>query len=255
MKFNNRNVFIGKNVKLGENVRIGDNTAIYDNVIIEDNSIIGSNCIIGEPLHKYYIDSNYDNPVLKIRSNSIIRSFTTIYAGSEFGPNLTVGHYTTIREQTIIGRNCSIGSYNDIQGTSEIGDYSRLQSYVGIGQHTKIGKCNFIFPGALFTNDPKPPSNNYKGPEIGNYNVIASSAVILPEIKIGDNCLIGANSTVNSNVQDYSFVSGNPSKYIMDIRKLPLFTNGKRHYPWQRHFERGMPWEGVGFEEWLKLNS
>jgi len=85
VKFNNKNVSIGLNVQLGTNVRIGDNTIIYNNVVIGDNAIIANDCVIGEPLHSYYYDNEYINPLTIIGSDSLIRSHTIIYAGSEFG--------------------------------------------------------------------------------------------------------------------------------------------------------------------------
>jgi hypothetical protein len=37
---------------------------------------------------------------------------------------------------------------------------------------------------------------------------------------------------------------------------MPFFNNKKtRHYPWPYNFERGMPWEGIGYDEWLKKSN
>jgi len=74
----------------------------------------------------------------------------------------------------------------------------------------------------------------------------------MPGITIGNHCLVAADSTVNSDCKDYSFITGNPAKHIIDIRKLAMFTPSFKHYPWPHHFERGMPWEGIGYENWLK---
>ena len=101
MKFNDKNITIGKNVILGENVKIGDNTIIYDNVIIGDNTIICNDCVLGEPLNDYYHSEDYQNPQLLIGKNSLIRSHCIIYAGSTLGDNLQTGHRVTIREKTI----------------------------------------------------------------------------------------------------------------------------------------------------------
>lgn len=253
MKFNNRNVFISKNAKVGINVRIADNTTIYDNVEIGDDSIICNDCVLGEPLKSYYSDINYNNPTLKIGANSIIRSHCIIYAGSEFGKNFSCGHRVTIRENVIAGNYFSIGTLSDIQGYVQIGDYCRFHSNVHIGQQSTIGNFVFLFPYVVFANDPHPPSNILKGPTIGDYTQIAVHSVILPMVIIGKNSLVGANSTVNRNFGDEIFISGSPAKAICSITDIESREKvGSSHYPWMYNFERGMPWEGIGYEEWLR---
>jgi acetyltransferase-like isoleucine patch superfamily enzyme len=251
MKFNNKNIQIGLDVKIGKNVKIGDNTTIYDNVKIGDNTIICNNNIIGEPLNDYYSKSTYNQPETIIGANSLIRSHCILYAGSAFGDFLNLGHNVNIREHTIIRNNCNIGTNCNIQGYLEIGQYCRMHSDAHIGQYSKIGKYVFIYPFVVFTNDPKPPSNDYIGPTVGDYSVIATSSILLPAISIGNHCLVGANSVVHRSYNDYSFISGNPAKLQCNIRDLPLFTNNKEHYPWPSNFSRGMPWEEKGYENWL----
>ena len=50
----------------------------------------------------------------------------------------------------------------------------------------------------------------------------------------------------------YSLVVGNPAQYIKDIREIKSKKNREKHYPWPYNFERGMPWEGIGYDTWLK---
>lgn len=257
MKFNNKNITIGNNVTLGKNVRIGDNTIIYDNVKIGDNTIICNDCVIGEPLNDYYYSSKYKNPQLVIGSNCLIRSHTIIYAGSSFGDNLQTGHRVTIRENTIAGRNCSFGSYTDIQGECKIGNYVRLHSLVNIGQGSEIGDFVFISPYTVLTNDPTPPSDTVAGVKIGNYSQITASCVMLPGSSVGEHCMVAAHSTVGGAFEDYSFIGGSPAKKICDIRKAPIFNNitKKRQYPWPYNFSRNMPWDRIGYVEWLNKND
>jgi len=251
VKFNNKNVSIGLNVQLGTNVRIGDNTIIYNNVVIGDNAIIANDCVIGEPLHSYYYDNEYINPLTIIGSDSLIRSHTIIYAGSEFGDSLTTGHRVTIRENTRAGHHCMFGSYTDIQGHCILGNYNRFHSYVNIGQKTKTGDFVFIYPLVVLTNDPTPPSDDLIGVTIGDYSQIAASTVLLPGTSIGAYCMVGANSTVTGAYEDDSFINGVPARCIGKLSKMPFFNkNGVRHYPWPDNFHKGMPWNDVGFKNW-----
>ena len=256
MKFNNKNVSIGLNVKVGENVKIGDNTVIYDNVLIGDNTIICNDCIIGEPTNDYYFTDDYINPKTYIGSDSLIRSHSIIYSGSKFGNNLMTGHRVTIREKTSVGNHCMIGSYNDIQGDCEIGNYNRFHSYVNIGQKSKLGNFVFIYPFVVLTNDLTPPSEKLIGVTINDYSQISVSSVILPGANIGKHCLVAAHSSVGGSYEDDSFISGNPARLVGNLSKMPFFNDkNKRHYPWPVNFDRGMPWEGINFEEWQKQNK
>jgi len=255
MKFSKRNVYISPKAKIGNNVKIGDNTSIYDNVIIEDNTIIANDCIIGEPLQDYYLNNNYVNPITLIGANSLIRSHTIIYAGCSFGEGFSTGHRVTIREYSKFGKRCRVGTISDIQGYVTFGDYCWLHSNVHIGQKSTIGNFVFIYPYVVFTNDPTPPSDICIGPTIGDYTQIAVFSVILPNIKIGKHCLIGAGSIVGKDVNDYQLVLGNPAKPIKDVRELKNKQTGEIHYPWPYYFDRGMPWKGIGFDEWLKTQD
>ncbi len=255
MKFNNRNVYISEKAKIGKNVRIGDNTVIYDNVIIGDNSIICNHCVIGEPVNDYYFTSSYENPETVLKEGAFIRSHSIIYAGSVFGENFSTGHRVTIREHSKFGNNCRIGTVSDIQGYVEFGNNCWLHSNVHIGQQSKIGNFVFIYPYAVFTNDPTPPSDTCIGPTVGDFSQIAVGTVLLPAAEIGKHCLVGAQSLVGGKYDDYSLIIGNPAKKIKDVRELKSRNADKSHYPWPYSFSRNMPWEHEGFENWKLKNG
>lgn len=253
MKFNNKNISIGKNVTIGKNVRIGDNTIIYDNVTIGDNTIICNDCVLGEPLNEYYYNGDYENPSLIIGADSLIRSHTIFYAGSTFGDHLQTGHRVMVREHTIAGNHCSFGTSTDIQGECKIGNYVRLHSLVNIGQGSEIGDFVFISPYTVLTNDPTPPSDTIAGVKIGNYSQITASCVMLPGAVVGEHCMVAAHSTVGGNFEDFSLIAGSPAKRVCDVRKAPIFNEftKKRQYPWPYSFSRNMPWDGVGYDKWI----
>ncbi len=255
MKFNRRNIIVSSSAEIGQNVRIGDNVTIYDNVKIGDGTVICNNCIIGEPLATYYDTKDYENPETIIGPGSLIRSHSIIYAGCEIGETFSTGHRVTIREFTKFGKNCRVGTLSDIQGYSSFGDYCWLHSNVHIGQKSTIGNFVFIYPYVVFTNDPTPPSDICIGPTVGDFSQIAVFSVLLPGIKIGKHCLVGAGSIVTKDVEDYQLVMGNPARVVKDVRMIKSREIDEPHYPWPYRFERGMPWQGIGFENWLKENE
>lgn len=254
MMFNDYNVRISPKAQIGNNVRIGDNTVIFDNVVIQDNVTIAHNCVIGEPLNDYYTSAEYSNPTTNIGAGCLIRSHAIIYAGNILGERVSTGHRVTLREFNQIGHHCVIGTLSDIQGYVKIGEYSRLYSNVHLAQYSQIGDFVFIYPYVVMTNDLYPPSNEIKGGIIGDYTQVAAHCTILSGVNIGENSLVSAHSVVKNNLPDYSLAMGDPAKQIIDLRKFFILGKGKM-YPWMYRFSRGMPWESIGYEQWMNSKN
>jgi hypothetical protein len=62
--------------------------------------------------------------------------------------------------------------------------------------------------------------------------------------------LLSVNSVVKNNLPDYSLAMGDPAKQVLDIRKFVVLGKGKL-YPWMYRFSKGMPWENIGYDEWM----
>lgn len=249
-------VVLGHNCIIEDNVTIGSNTFIDSNTIIRSfstigaNSNIGSNCIIGEYWMDYYRDHEKHEHALNIGENALIRSGSIIYAGSQIGKNFQTGHQVTIREKSQIGNNVSVGTLSDIQGNCRLGNFVRLHSNVHIGQLSVIDDFVWIFPYVVLTNDPTPPSENFIGVHVHSFAILATGAIIMPGIELGQDCLIGAGAIVTKAVEPYNVAVGNPAKAISDVRKVKNKITGKPVYPWRDHFGNYMPWDEIGFDAW-----
>ncbi|WP_313252269.1 DapH/DapD/GlmU-related protein [Stenotrophomonas sp.] len=242
---------IGENVTLGEDVTIGARSIVYDNVVIGNGTFIGPDCIIGEPSVTIHAERDtYVNPTLSIGNNSLIRSGTIIYAGSNLGDHFETGHRVTIREQADIGHHVRVGTLSDIQGHCRIGNYVRLHSNVHVGHKSTIKDYVWIFPYVVLTNDPHPPSNTLVGVTIEEFAVVATMSVVLPGVTIGKDALVGASSLVRSDVAPEAVVVGNPGKQVASVRDIKSKFDGTPVYPWRETFDRGMPWQGIGYDKW-----
>jgi UDP-3-O-[3-hydroxymyristoyl] glucosamine N-acyltransferase len=241
---------ISDTATIGANVSIGAHCVIYDHVEIGDDTVIGPHSIIGEPLATYYRDPAYRNPVLRIGAGNLFRSGAVVYAGSRIGDHVEFGHRVTIREQSEIGDCARVGTLCDIQGYCRIGTYSRLHSNVHVGQKSTIGKFAWIFPYVVLTNDPQPPSNILKGVVVEDFAVIATQAVVMAGVRIGRDSLVGASAMVNKDVEPESVVVGVPAKRLGSVRDITSTITDGPAYPWREHFDRGMPWEGIGYQQW-----
>lgn len=249
------NVIIEDNVIIGDNVFIDSNTIIRQNVSLGDNSFIGSNCIIGEYWIDFCLDRKPHLHPLSIGEYALIRSGSIIYAGSNIGKGFQTGHQVTIREKAHIGNHVSVGTLSDVQGNCEIGNYVRLHSNVHIGQLSVVDDFVWIFPYVVLTNDPTPPSNISIGVHVHSFATIATGAIILPGIEIGQDALVAASAMVNKPVEPYAVVGGNPAKQFSDVRKIKNKITGEFVYPWRHHFNHYMPWEESDFNTWYNSLS
>lgn len=250
------NVTIGHNCIIEDDVVIGANTYIDSNTIIRSNteigisSFIGSNCIIGEYWMDFCLNREPHIHSLVIGEKCLIRSGSILYAGSEIGHGFQTGHRVTIREKSKIGNHVSIGTLSDIQGNCGIGNYVRLHSNVHIGQLSVIDDFVWIFPYVVLTNDPTPPSEDFVGVHVKPFAIIATGAIIMPGLVIGQDSLVAAGAIITKNVLDYSVVAGNPGRSISDVRKVRNKITGGPVYPWRHHFSNYMPWIESDFSTW-----
>ncbi|MGL4791816.1 MAG: hypothetical protein ACRCW1_10430, partial [Anaerotignaceae bacterium] len=221
-------------------------------VTIGDNSTIGPNVILGEHLMDFYQNNRtMGDYSLVLGENALIRSGSTIYGNNVIGDNFHTGNNVCIREKSEIGNNVSVGTFTDIQGFCKIGNNVRMHSYCHIAQETVIEDFVWLFPRVTFTNDPTPPSNKLVGTTVKSFAVISTSATILPGIVIEGDTLIAAGATVVKSVEKFSVIGGTPGKVIGDIRNIKNHETGEKVYPWRYTFERGLPWDGIGYDKWL----
>lgn len=205
--------------RVGKNVSIGPFTVIYDDVVIGDNSKIESFCEIVYPT-----ELAGGKPLL-IGSNSLIRSHSIFYQGSNFEEQLITGHRVTLRENVVAGKNLQIGTLSDLQRDCEIGNYVRTHGNVHISKLSKIGDYVWIYPYVVLTNDPHPPSDYHLGVMVDDYAIIATMSVILPGVTIGQHSLVAAHSCVDRDVEPNIVVGGSPAKKT--LRYICYKTKGR----------------------------
>lgn len=213
-------VTIGENCVLGDRVILHENVVLYPNTKIGNDTEIFDNTVIGRSpksagnlVHKL----NSEFGAVKIGNNCVIGCDVVLYAESIYGNNVLIGDGVKIRENALIedfvliAMNCTLNHHVTMKKGSKVMDLSHITARTVIGEE--------VFVGALVatSNDNK---MRIRGSEVGTTNIIhmesgskiGSGAIILPNVTVGNNSIVGAGSVVTKDVNDNLRVMGIPAK-------------------------------------------
>lgn len=241
---------IAPDAQLGDGVRIGAFTIVHPGVRLGHGATIGSHVSLGEPVAGASAGGDQAPAPLEIGPGATVRTGSVLYAGSRFGAGLQVGHHATVRAGCVGGDAVRIGTNATLEGELSLGSYVCVHTNAHLSTGTAIGSFVWLFPFVVFTNDPAPPGNALIGATVEDFAVVATGTVVLPGVRIERHAVIGARSVVRNDIPEGMFATGDPAKAVAPARYLRDRQSGAALYPWPPRFERGMPWEGQGFEAW-----
>ena len=127
-----------------------------------------------------------------------------------------------------------------------------MHSNVHIGQLSQVDDFVWIYPYVVLTNDPTPPSDHFVGVHIHSFAIVATGALLMPGLEIGQDALVAAGAIVTKPVEPYAVAAGNPARVISDVRRIKNKFTGEPAYPWRHHFKTYMPWSESEFETWYR---
>lgn len=176
-------------------------------------------------------------------------SFFSIGDGTIIEPPLRFANLNGV----VLGRCVHINKYGwivtdkKVQGENEpkiiIKDYSAIGMNVTISAAKKIViEEHVLLARNVYISDHGHEFSNIETPimyqgirkiaevRIGAGTWLGQNSVILPGANIGRNCVIGANSVVNTEIPDFSIAVGAPAKIVSQYSKskkdwLPIFQN------------------------------
>lgn len=142
---------------------------------------------------------------------------------------VTVWHFAVVMERVFLGKNVSVGSGAEIGKGSRIGDDSRIGHGVFLPYNSEVGKRCFIAPGVFAADDKLPRVNNptYRAmpPVIEDDVTVGMCAVLLPGVRLGKGCFIGAGAIVTKDVPPGAHVRGEPSR-LKSLTTFDIYASG-----------------------------
>jgi UDP-3-O-[3-hydroxymyristoyl] glucosamine N-acyltransferase len=184
-----KNVSIGHNCYINKDVVIGDNVVIKHNVVIDCKSTIGANTtinsgvVIGTDGFGYY------------KSKDIV-----IYNVPHFG-GVIIGEGVDIGSNTCVDR----GTIDD----KIIGDYVKIDNLCHIAHNVQIKENSYVIASSILCESCILEKKSY----------ITPGAVVMNQLTIGENSLVGLGAVVTKNVEPNKVVAGVPAKVIKENTK------------------------------------
>ena len=154
--------------------------------------------------------------------------YLSIEKDVQIGDNVKLAEFINLYG-CFIGDNTRIGAFVEVQKNAKIGKNCKISSHSFICEGVTIEDGVFVGHNVTFINDKFPRATNQTGgiktesdwkvePTLVRKGAsIGSGATILGNLVIGENAIVGAGSTVTSDVPPYSIVSGNPARYMRKI--------------------------------------
>lgn len=142
-------------------------------------------------------DSNatYIHDNVLIGMDTVIHPNTTIKSGVIIGNNCEIGPNAYIRENCIIGDDVKIGNCVELKNV-KIGNRTKVPHFIYLGD-TEIGEDGNVGCGTITCNyDGK----NKNKTIIGDRAFIGSNVNLVAPVKLGDDVLIAAGSTITEDV-------------------------------------------------------
>lgn len=172
-----------------DNVTLGQDTVIHPNCVIQGRTAIGSRCIIGPSC---LIASSQIEDEVTIRAFSVVEE-------SHIARGAVVGPFSRLRPHNQILEGARVGNFVEIK-KSVVGKASKVNHLAYVGDAT-LGERVNIGAGTIFCNY----DGVHKHPTIiGDGVFVGSNTELIAPLKIGNQAVIGAGSTITGDVPDGS---------------------------------------------------
>ena len=176
---------LGDFIKFGKNVKIGNNATIGNFVEIGDNVQISNDVKISS-----FVQIKND---VKIDDGCEIKEFTRIDAFCNIGKDVHIRGHTVLCAHMLI------------EGKNDLGHALYCVNHVKLARYT--GEEDAVVAPQIFF-----------GARTG------ASVTLMPGVKLGKNCIVGAGSLVRKNVEPKMVVVGNPAKFLREIKPEEIIS-------------------------------
>lgn len=175
-------------------------------------------CLLENGVTIYDRDTTWISPQTSIEPDTIILPNVYISGKNKIGKNCKIGPFTHIRGNVNIENNVKIGNFVELKNANVASNTNICHlSYIGdseVGENVNIGAGTIT---ANFNSITKEKNKTI----IKNKVSIGSNSVLVAPVCVGENAMVGANSTVTKDVyNDSLYVTRSEEKIIKDYVKV-----------------------------------
>ena len=157
--------------------------------------------------------------------------FQCIAPDVKLGENVKIYEFVNLYG-CVIGDETKIGCFVEIQKNAKIGKFCKISSHTFICEGVTIEDNVLVGHNVTFINDKYPRATNEQGelqteedwavhPTLVKKGAsVGSGSVILCNVTIGENAIVGAGSVVTRDVPPNATVAGNPARILRKSRSL-----------------------------------
>jgi acetyltransferase-like isoleucine patch superfamily enzyme len=187
-----------------KDVKIGEGSSIKAKKVI-----IGDNVIIGENVKIHCLDT------FEVGDFTIIKSNVTITCN-----NFKAGKWLYMCSDVEVGRGGCFNEDSNVTIGDHVGIFEKVvinpNSEITIGDNCGIGSEVMIWTHGAWL-DPLQGYPREFGPvSIGKNVWLPARTILLPNVRVGDNSVIGTNSLVNKDIPPGSLAAGIPIKVLKE---------------------------------------
>src|ERR1039457_1849788 len=151
-------------------------------------------------------------PDVKLGRDVKLSKFINLY-GCAIGDETKIGAFVEIQKNASVGKRCKISSHTFIcEGVT-------IEDNVFVGH--SVAFINHSYPRATGAEGGLQTESDWKVEKtvVKRGASIGSGCIILANITIGENALVGAGSVVTKNVPANAIVAGNPARFLRYIEQ------------------------------------
>lgn len=138
-----------------------------------------------------------------------------IEEGASVSEGARVWHSAYVGARARVMDGASVGALAHVDRDSVVGPGSRIGALAYLAPLTRIGRGVFVGPGAVFANDPYPPSGRLAGAHADDGSVIGANATVGAGVRIGERAVVAMGAVVTRDVGAEEVVSGSPARRVM----------------------------------------
>jgi acetyltransferase-like isoleucine patch superfamily enzyme len=133
----------------------------------------------------------------------------------QVGAGSRVWAFAHVCAGAIVGRGCSIGDHAYIESGVRVGDGVTIKNNVSVWEGVHVADNVFLGPGAMFTNDLHPRSDQdfeLTETHIEEGATVGANATIVCGVTLGRRCFVAAGALVTRDVPPHAFMMGSPAR-------------------------------------------